>query len=694
VLTIPRVLTIAGVLTIGRALRLALGLTLCVAGAARATDSSDLTSLSLEQLLKVTVVGASKYEQKQSDVAAAVSVVTRQEIQSFGWHTLADALASLPGVYTTYDRQYSYIGVRGFGLPGDLNTRVLLTINGNRVNDPTFDQAPTGPEFPVDMDMIERIEYIPGPGAAVYGQNATLGVINVVTRTGADLGSSGLGGAELSATYEEPQTLTAGRASVGHVFDNGLNVLVSGTDLYSRGENRFYNFGASGISGVAVGMDGERNQQFLVSAALGPWTLEQVYGDHLKYDPTGAYLSDPLVPGQFQSDRHAMTQLRFEDSFAGDTLQFSGRAFESTEDYRSLFSFSGVPTYAPSDSTWRGGELRLLVLGLSGHKLMVGLEGQDSPRENEAVLNLLGPTATYVLDLSGYRVGVYIQDEWRLAPRLTATLGLREDQNSTTGWRSSPRAGLIWQTTPQTTLKALYGNAYRPPNVFERDYSDGQTQVSNFSLKGETIDTLELVADQRIGRDLTVRASLYQWTLKDLITLGIDPVTGLSQFQTGPTAQARGVELSGDRTWESGARLRGSLSIQEASYLHGGDLLNSPKRLGKLELSAPLPFFNSTGADATGANSPRANPIWANLRAGYEMRYDSRRLTDNGTELGGYVVSNLILSTDTLVRGLKVFLGFYNLFDKRYAQPAAVINWQNSFEQDGRSVQIKLSYGF
>jgi len=666
-----------------------IGLAPCLAlwlgAAGQAAAPEDLTSLSLEQLLDVTIVGASKYQQKQGEVAAAVSVITRQEIQAFGWHTIAEALASLPGVYTTYDRQYSYIGVRGFGLPGDLNTRVLITINGNRVNDPTFDQGPTGPEFPVDMDMIERIEYIPGPGGAVYGQNATLAVINIITRTGADLGSSGGGGTELTGTYEEPQSLTAGRASIGHVFDNGFDVLVSATDLYSRGENRYFNFGAAGVSGVAVGMDGERNQQFLASIARGPWTLEQVYADHLKYDPTGAFLSDPLVPGQYQGDRHAMTQLRFEDTFAGDALQFSGRAFENTEDYRSRFVFDGVPTYSPAYSTWRGGELRLLFLALSGHKVMLGLEGQDSPRENQAVAAPLYPSADYVLNLRGYRAGVYVQDEWRIAESLTATLGLREDQNNMTGKRASPRAGLIWQTTPATTLKALYGNAYRPPNVYERDYSDGQTQVSNLSLKGETIDTLELVADQRIGRALTLRASLYEWTIKDLIALGIDPVTGLSQYQTGPAAKARGVELSADRTWDTGARLRGSLSIQNATWEPGGELLNSPKRLGKLELSTPLPLPDLGSAG---------------MRLGYEMRYDSRRLTADGNdpdgpsiELGGYVLSNLILSTDALVRGLKLSLGLYNLFDKRYAQPAAVTNWQNHFEQDGRSVQFKLSYG-
>jgi iron complex outermembrane receptor protein len=654
-----------------------IAMTLCFAGGARAADSVDLTSMSLEQLLGVSIVGASKYEQKMGDVAAAATVITRREIQAFGWHTLAEALASLPGVYTTYDRQYSYLGVRGFGSPGDLNTRVLIMIDGNRVNDPTFDQGPSGPEFPLDMDIVERIEFIPGPGGAVYGQNATLGVINVITRTGA-----GIGGAEVAATYEAPQALTAGRISVGQVFGNGVNLLVSGTDLTSRGEDRYFDFGASGTSGVAVGMDGERNRLFLASISLGPWSLEQIYGNHLKFDPTGAFLSDPLVPGQYQGDRHSLTQLRFQDNFAGDAVQLSGRAFQGTEDYRSFFYFGGVATYAPADSTWRGGELRLLFLALPRHKLMVGVEGQDNPREFQAVDIPSAPASDYRLPLSGYRFGVYVQDEWRIARSLVATLGLREDYSNMTSARTSPRAGLIWQATSATTLKALYGSAYRPPNVYERDYGDGVTQTANPALEGETIHTIELVADQRVGRELTIRASLYQWTIKDLITLGIDPLTGLSQYQSGPSAEARGVELSADKTWDFGARLRGSLSLQRAAYVGGGELLNSPRRLGKLELSTPL--------WATGSS------------AACELQYDSSRLAANGTDvpttatvrLGGYVLSNLILSTEALVGGLKLSIGAYNLFGKRYAQPAAVTNWQNAFEQDGRSVQFRLNYRF
>lgn len=88
-------------------------------------QENKLTALSLEQLLDVTIVGASKYEQKQNQVAASASVITRDEIKTFGWRSLAEALSSLPGIHTTYDRQYSYLATRGFGLPGDLNTQRL-----------------------------------------------------------------------------------------------------------------------------------------------------------------------------------------------------------------------------------------------------------------------------------------------------------------------------------------------------------------------------------------------------------------------------------------------------------------------------------------------------------------------------------------------------------------------------------------
>ncbi len=637
------------------------------ATALSAQAATDLTALSLEQLLDLRVVGASKYEQKQSQVAAAVNIITRDEIRTFGWRTLGDALASLPGMYVIYDRQYQYIGARGFGLPGDYNTRVLVTVNGNRINDALFDVGQTGRSLPLDLDLVERIEFIPGPGGAVYGQNAMLGVVNVITRSG-----SGVDGAEVVARFQQPGLQREGRVSWGKTLDNGLDVLLSASGLAARGQDLFFNYD-TGVSGVAAGLDGDRVGQFYGKASLGPWSFEFMHGKRRKDDPTGAFKSDPFVAGSFQSDRYTFVQGQYQDNFLDNKLQVNARLFAGQNQYDSTLSYT-TPFQYPAFGNWQGGELRALYLGISDHKLLLGLEAQNSPQADQYVIDTANPANNLVFSSPALRKGIYAQDEWRISEPLTATLGLRVDNGTTSGTKLSPRAGLIWQASDATTLKALYGRAHRAPNSYERDYDDQQAQVANPNLRGERIDTMELVADQRVGSDLQLRASLYQWKMHDIIQQGTDPISGIAQYQSGAEVTARGLELSADKSWKSGARLRGSLSLQNASQPGGVRLANSPQVLAKMNYSAPLPV--------------------AGLRLGYELRYDGPRLAIDGGAIGGYAVSNLRLSTDKLAKGLEVAVTLRNLFDKRYSIPGSDNNWQKSFEQDGRSVQFEALYRF
>jgi outer membrane receptor for ferrienterochelin and colicin len=645
-------------------------LLLCLAGVvalhqAVAADSADVTDMSLEQLMQIGVVGASKYEQKQSQIGAAVSVITRQEIKAFGWRTIDQALASLPGVYVTYDRQFTYLGVRGFGLPGDYNTRVLVTIDGNRVNDPVFDSGPSGRELPIDMDLVERIEFIPGPGGAVYGQNAMFAVVNIVTRTGAEMN-----GGEAAVGYQQPQSLIEGRASWGGHFDNGVDLLMSASGMNDKGQNLFFDYGASGKSGIAWGLDADRTKQFFASLTRGPWSFEFVYGYEHKDDPTAAYLSDPLVTGQWQETGYALTQLQYKDNFASDTLHMSARLFTGNDVSNERLSFGGVYYTYPSTPDLAGVEVRVVSTALTAHTLMLGLEAQDNYNTDQSQIIVTNPSEDVHIPGSGYRVGLYGQDEWRLANALAATLGLRIDRNDTTGTALSPRLALIWQATAETTAKALYGIAHRAPNAFEDlDIANFTPSSHSLGLSGETIDTLEFDLDQRVGRDLALRAAVYQWTLRNLIL-----ENNISEvYQNDQPVDTRGIELSSDKTWDSGARLRDSVSIQRADYRSSGaEVVNSPKVLGKLNFSTPLPLDG--------------------LRVGYELRYDSSRLTLDGTTLGGYALSNLFLSTESLAKGLELSLGVGNLFDKRYAQPASANHWQDWLEQDGRSVRADVHY--
>jgi outer membrane receptor protein involved in Fe transport len=328
------------------------------------------------------------------------------------------------------------------------------------------------------------------------------------------------------------------------------------------------------------------------------------------------------------------------------------------------------------DGDWRGIEWRAVTTAVDGHKLMAGFELQDNLRLDQAALDLAEPANDIRIPGSGQRVGVLLQDEWAVSPQLTATLGWRLDRSGSDGNHTSPRAAVIWAATPSTTLKALAGRAHRAPNVYEKAFGDGVSLAANPGLSGERIDTLEAVADHRIGTDLALHASAYEWTIHGLITQGIDLVSGLPQYQSeaGPLIRARGLELSADKTWAGGARLRGNLSLQNVRAAGGGALPNSPQRLARVNLSAPWP--------------------WAGWRVGYEMRYDDSRLSLDGTRLGAYAVSNLTLGTPAWVPGLGLWLAVTNLFDKRYAHTGADTNWQNAFEQDGRSLRASAEYRF
>ena len=621
--------------------------------------------------MKISIVGASKYEQKQQQVAAAVSIITRKDIRTYGWRTLNEALASLPGIHATYDYQYEYLGMRGLGLPGDFNTRVLITINGNRINNATYDQGPTGRDFPLDIDLIERNEFIPGPGSAVYGQNAMLGVVNIVTRNGSDVK-----GVELSASYQTEEVMPQERITLGKKFDNGTDALISFSGLQSRGADRLFDFGNSGVSGAAHRLDGENVKQLFARASHGPFSFDFIYSNRRKDDPTGMFFSDPLVAGQYQRDQYLNTQVQYSDYFLNNTLNVLGRVFLGQYRYDNPLIYGGEKNLFTGPSDWHGAELRVLSTALTDHKLMFGVEYQNNTRIKQTFQNFANPVDDFMLRDAVVRVGVYAQDEWRITDTLSATVGLRYDHNDWIGSRLSPRGALIWQATPKSTFKALYGRAHRSPNSYERNYNDGVSQVANPGLHSEAVDTAELVADYLPYPTLNLRATMYAWDMYNLIALGTDPISGLSQYQQqSGKVRARGGELSLDKTWDWGARFRASFGVQDIQQKNS-QLLNAPYYLGKVNFSIPIPLISG-------------------LRAGFELQYYGRRKTLDGSYADSYVLSNLNMVTDVRwVKGLEASLSFYNLFNEHYQHPAADTNWQNALIQPGRTVRFRLDYRF
>ncbi len=659
-------------------------LLLAAPAAAHAADvqaaSADLTEMSIEQLASVSVFSASRFEQKATEAPSSISVVTSDEIRKYGHRTLSDILKSVRGFYTSYDRNYAALGVRGFSPPGDLNTRILLMVDGHRINDGIYESATVGTEFILDVDLIERVEIVRGPSSSLYGSNAFFGVVNVITRQGA-----AVGGAEISGEAGSFKSYK-GRATYGNRFANGLTAVVSGTLFRSGGQSFYYpEYDSPDTNnGIADRKDGDSSASFFSSLALGGFTFQAAGISREKRLPTGSYGTIFNDSANRTVDERYYADLKYEGSPGAD-VQLTGRLFLDWYAYRGDYAFQDnmVNPVAPfryvnrdvTRNAWLGGELVAVRKFFESHKVAAGVEIRDYFRQDQKNFNDTAPDSLLLDERHRTSVwALYLQDDIEIAKGLILNIGVRHDDYSTFGGTTHPRGALIWNPRPETTFKLLYGTAFRAPTQYEMFYTDnGATQSRNPDLKPEKITTWEAVAERSLGEHFRVGVSGYYYKITDLISQQLDPNDKLI-YRNVASVQARGAELDVDGRFEGGFAGRASCTLQNNKDESGHLLTNSPRVIAKLNLTAPL---------------------WADRYfAGLETQYTGARRSLKGDTAGGYALANLTLTGRDVVKGLDASAGVYNLLDHRYGDPTGNKLSEDILQQDGRSFRAKLTYAF
>ncbi len=640
-------------------------------GPALAEGPVDLTTLPFEQLLAMEVYSASKFIQKASEAPSSVSVITAADIRNYGWRTLADVARSMRGLYVNYDRNYSYLGARGLLRRGDYNTRFLLLVDGNRVNDSVYDQAPIGHEFPLDLDLIERIEFVPGPGSSIYGSNAFFGVVNVITKGAGEPGMSQAALEAGQAGWRKASARASWRTDAGSAF------LLAASRYGSRGRDLYFaEFDTpSQNNGIARGIDDESGHRLLAKASHGPLTLTLMHASRDKGIPTAAF-SQPFNDGRTHTvDTQTYANLAWQGQ-PGAGLQASARAFWGRGDSRGDYvNADDSMNHDGSISHWWGFEGKLVSAAFEGHKLVAGFEYQ-----NDFHLGLytfdIDPYFSYLDERQrGHRFGLYVQDELSLNDSLLLNLGLRYDRNSSTGPVLSPRTALIYQHDPQTTFKAIYGSAFRAPNSYELNYFFPGVggQLPNPSLHKERIVTTELAMVRQLGDNARLTLSLFRNQGSAIITQVEVAPDDMARFENTSRASARGIEVNYERRWPGDVQLHASISTIRVTLVPFVIGQNAPLHLAKLNASAPL--------------------HWGQWRAGAEAQYTSARNTASG-DTGGFWVANLNLWRKPSGSQFDVSVGVYNLFNRRYADPASTEHLMAAIPQDGRSARIRVSYAF
>ena len=424
-------------------------LSVLLAGSTVAQNSRnvpDVTAMSMEDLMNLQVTSVSKRTQKVADAAAAIFVITQEDIRRSGATSIPEALRLVPGLEVArIDQNKWAIGSRGFN--GRFDNKLLVLIDGRSVYTPLFSGVYWNVED-VMLEDVDRIEVIRGPGATLWGANAVDGVINVITR---------------KAKATQSAVVTAGggteeRAAGGVRYGGKL-----GDNTYYRAYTKYFDWGPSVYpSGMTAhdGWDSLRGgfRADWTPAGANSLTLQgDVYRTRFDETLTTASLSAPYSntfpnDGQYTggnilgrwnhtSERSSMSlQMYYDNTTISDHSLFG--------DHQNILDIDFQHGFHVGDS-------QQFVWGLGYRSI--------HDKNNPSFTVSLQPNQVTLNQFS-----TFLQDEISLVDnRLQITLGSKFERNEFTGFEIEPNARLLWNLTPNQSIWTAVSRAVRTPALTE-----------------------------------------------------------------------------------------------------------------------------------------------------------------------------------------------------------------------------------
>ncbi len=424
-------------------------LSVLLAGSTVAQNSRnvpDVTAMSMEDLMNLQVTSVSKHTQKVADAAAAIFVITQEDIRRSGATSIPEALRLVPGLEVArIDQNKWAIGSRGFN--GRFDNKLLVLIDGRSVYTPLFSGVYWNVED-VMLEDVDRIEVIRGPGATLWGANAVDGVINVITK-------------KAKSTQSAVVTAGAGteeRAAGGVRYGGKL-----GDNTYYRAYTKYFDWGPSAYpSGMTAhdGWDALRGgfRADWTPAGANSLTLQgDIYRTRFDETLTVASLSAPYSNTFPNDGKYSGGNIlgRWNHASEGSSMSLQMYYDNTTITDHSLFGDHQNILDIDFQHGFHVGDSQQFVWGV----------GYRSIRDkNDASFTVsLQPNQVTLNQFS-----TFIQDEISLADnRLQITLGSKFERNEFTGFEIEPNARLLWNLTPNQSIWTAVSRAVRTPALTE-----------------------------------------------------------------------------------------------------------------------------------------------------------------------------------------------------------------------------------
>lgn len=584
------------------------------------------------------VVTASRTTQQQFDVLAPVDVFDREDIELINPESLADLLSRVAGISTTTS------GTAGNStalfVRGGNSDHVLLLIDGVRIGSATLGQKNTGD---IPLQMIERVEVIRGPRAALWGSDAIGGVIQIFTRKldgehgtiGAEVGSDnywGVHGAFGLGNENHRYTLAASASKT-----DGFDVL--NPDPNGENDDDGYDRQSLSLNGRSTISD---SYSLGLSAQFDKGTTEfdsSFGGNEVTFENYFMQLSNQFIFAKgFVELKLAQSEDKNHDN--ADKL-FSGALASQFETKRNQINM--VANMTVTDNVDVSGGVDWLKEEVTSHTLYAQTDRTSK--------------AAFVVGRGQFG-------------KVKAEASLRYDEVGETESETTTQLAVGYQFTDNLLFSLSQGTAFKAPTFNDLYWPDEFGSVGNASLKSELADNTELMLRYR-SDDYSVEVSAYETDYENLIEWRYNPATQYFSPANVEQAKVKGAEVT--VTFATGIlQNRISLSHIDAKNVQSGQqLLRRPIFSGFYELSYQGDSFDTN----------------------FELRHQGQR-NDTGGQVTGYTLANVsvnfALSKNVNLRGK-----INNLTDKQYIQAAAWPDAQTSaYQGSGRTYSFAVDYQF
>jgi len=656
--------------------------------------------------LKTELATRTKLSVKESP--AVIAIFTEEEIKASGARDLTDVLNLMPGIHLTLSSMGGtpIVNMRGIGTDG--SEKVFFMIDGHPVNQEltgggTFHFA----DMPVDN--IKQVELLRGTGSSLYGANAFVGVINIVTRKAEDIN-----GASTSLKYgsfdSKTLYLEAGKESGNKSLWGNVNYYnTNGADIFIQKDALNQNsFSPNAKISNAPGNTNEwlERTDLAFGAKFNQFTLQGQVIDKKHggfFNTSGALNDNTNIDRKFYYGN-----LKYKDSFFSDLLNVNANVFFNQYDYTGDLYLQPPGFVNSSNVIFPLGRRSLQSLtiedygarfqgdiNLQSHLISMGFDAKNTRMfDIKHVANYNPKQLSEMTDVSEdfnwmepadrFFYGIFLQDQWTFHPKTTLQAGMRYDHyDDKSGGSISPNLSLLYNLSDSLRAKLIYGEAFRAP-AFRELYKQaaGSPRVGNSDLKPEKATTYQAGIEWQANDSFDMSFYGFISEYEELLREVWNPYKKVYMFQNVGEVDVHGAELSLKYIFLKNRPLSRIFLNISYTQTEDGD---------GYELAASPEWVISSGIDWDITKNTHFN-----LNTHYVS--SSETLPDDPRDVfPSYWLTNMSLTLKDMMgnkKNMDLRGSIYNLFDVDYALPNLNNNIPENYIRSGITFELALTYRF